>query len=81
MTTKLEELKAAWEAADAAWRAAVDDYEDVDAARSAALSAVIADYEAAFNAAATAYDPAWYARDAAYFNYMTELKKQENSDD
>tara|TARA_R100000541_G_scaffold24153_2_gene33887 strand:+ start:898 stop:1044 length:147 start_codon:yes stop_codon:yes gene_type:complete len=47
--TKLEELKAAWLAAEAAW---ADDALDADAAA----------------------DAAWYA-------YVSELKKQENFDD
>jgi hypothetical protein len=68
--TKLEELKAALEAAgiacEAAWDAARDD------ARAASAYAAVDDYEAA-----------WDARNAAWFDYKAELKKtqEENSND
>jgi hypothetical protein len=65
--TKLEELKAACDAAAAVLNAAID------AACDAAGSDAFAAYEATCNAA-------WAAR-AALDAYKAELKKQENSDD
>jgi hypothetical protein len=59
--TKLEELKAAYEAVSATFRTAVGNYEVIDAARSAAIDA--------------AYAAAWDAREAAWYDYQDELKK------
>jgi Arc/MetJ family transcription regulator len=58
--TKLEELKAAYEAVSATFRTAVGNYEVIDAARSAAK----ADFAAA-----------WDAREAAWYDYQDELRK------
>jgi hypothetical protein len=66
--TKLEELKAAYEAVSATFRTAVGNYEVIDAARSAAIDA--------------AYAAAWDAREAAWYDYQDELRKsKENSND
>jgi hypothetical protein len=69
--TKLEKLKAAYDAAEA-------DFHVACYAEDAAAKAAYDDYDAAYAKAAAALD----ASEAAWAGYQEELKKQEeNSDD
>jgi hypothetical protein len=68
--TRLEKLKAALEAAGTACDAAYYAARDASAYGDRDAYAAVDDYEAA-----------WDARNAAWFDYRAELKKQENSND
>ena len=79
MMTKLEKLKAAWDATNTAYSAALDAEYACDAAADAAVSNIDAACAAARDASNATYAAYAAARDA----YQAELKKvqQENSNE